>query len=147
MYKMPEIRESPHEAVREGFGYFYLDSNNIEWQMGKVPLNLTHHALHYTLQQVYDRQKSEVTTAERAENLTFRLKAKVLRVFRAEGNFCFQDLAFMFYNDETPEKHVSEAHGHTKGTVSGRRHNSVELILLYFVLTFYVSQIFRGDRF
>ena len=33
-------------------------------------------------------------------------------------NKCFwlQNQAFMFYNDETPKKHITEVHGHTKGT-------------------------------
>ena len=60
MYKLPQDHHSPYGPVKEGYGYFYMDVNNIQWQMGKIPLNETKHALYYTLQQVYDNVKSQV---------------------------------------------------------------------------------------
>ena len=60
MYKLPQIHDSPYEVVKDGHGYFYMDSGNTEWEFGKVPLNETKHALAFTLQQVYQNVNSKV---------------------------------------------------------------------------------------
>ena len=60
MYKLPQIHDSPYEFVKDGYGYFYMDASNMQWEFGKVSLNETKHALSFTLQQVYENVNSQV---------------------------------------------------------------------------------------
>lgn len=58
LYKMPQDKESEDKLIAEGYGYRYIDSEkNEDWQIGKISLNETKHALFYTIQQIYERSK------------------------------------------------------------------------------------------
>ena len=121
MYKMPELTDSSHSNIREGYGYFYMDSNNMQWQLGEHFLNESNHALYYTLQQIYEHKESDVrmgtlssifginAASARSVLQKKKLKTHPLLVFVQEGNLftfackklvacCFSTKDFFFDN-------------------------------------------------
>ena len=63
VYKLPRgksVKLSNGEK-RNGTEFAYMDPTSTEWQIWKNSINSTQNAVYYTLQQIYDNEKSNVS--------------------------------------------------------------------------------------
>jgi len=59
VYKIPELKDNSNPLISEGFGHFYMDSNNPNWILSSVSMNDSNQAIGYTLQQMYNHKTDE----------------------------------------------------------------------------------------
>ncbi|CAK9297315.1 unnamed protein product [Gordionus sp. m RMFG-2023] len=54
IYKIPKIEGHEDNVLREGLGYAYLDSEDVNWKYPKKSIENSDNALAYTMKQLYD---------------------------------------------------------------------------------------------
>ncbi|XP_046340216.2 plancitoxin-1-like isoform X2 [Haliotis rufescens] len=60
IYKLPELRSNKsNPMLRDGYGHFYMDVLNPSWQLSKMSMNSTNHAVYYTLQAIYESKPTD----------------------------------------------------------------------------------------